>query len=133
MTVLGELVASADETLRGHALADPPDGEFAPRMADPTRGFVLEAVREGYLLHYAESRVFGEMDDDLCLLAGDSLYALGLARLAEAGDLPAVAELADLISACAQAESEGRRGGTRELWEASVKALLRTQPGGPNR
>jgi hypothetical protein len=133
MSALRELVASADDTLRGHALTDPSDGEFAPRIDDPTRGFVLEAVREGYLLHYDESRIFGEMDADLRLLAGDSLYALGLARLAESGDLPAVAELADLISACAQAESEGRHDGTRELWEASVKALLRTQPGGPNR
>jgi hypothetical protein len=133
VSALRELVAAADETLRGHALADPPEGEFAPRMDDPTRGFVLEAVHEGFLLHYAEPRAFGEMDPDLSLLAGDSLYALGLARLAEAGDLPAVAELADLISACAQAESEGRHDGTRALWDASVKALLRTQPGSPNR
>jgi hypothetical protein len=133
VSALREVAAAADETLRAHALADPPEGEFAPRMDDPTRGFVLEAVREGYLLHYDESRAFGEMDPDLRLLAGDSLYALGLARLAEAGDLPAVAELADLISACAQAESEGRREGVSGLWEDSAKALLRTQPGSPNR
>jgi fructose-1,6-bisphosphatase I len=38
------------------------------------------------------------MDEDLRLLAGDALYALGLARLAEAGDLDAVAELADVIA-----------------------------------
>ena len=37
-------------------------------------------------------------DPDLALLLGDQLYALGLARLAELGDLDAVAELADLIS-----------------------------------
>ena len=133
MSALREVVDSADETLRRHALADPPEGELAPRVDDPTRGFVLEAVREGSLLHYAEPRAFDDMDPDLRLLAGDSLYALGLARLAEAGDLPAVAELADLISACAQAESEGGRTGTGQLWEASVKALLRTQPGSPNR
>jgi len=133
VSALRELVAAADETLRPHAVADPPEGEFAPRVDDPVRGFVLEAVREGFLLHYADPRVFAEMDPDLRLLAGDSLYALGLARLAEAGDLPAVRELADLISACAQAESEGRHEGTRALWEASLKALLRTQPSGPNR
>jgi hypothetical protein len=133
VSALRDLLSSVDETLRPHAVARPPDDELAPRLDDPTRGFVLEAVREGYLLHYAEPRIFADMDPDLTLLAGDSLYALGLARLAEAGDLPAVAELADLISACAQAESEGRRGGTRELWEASVKALLRTQPAPPNR
>ena len=33
------------------------------------------------------------MEPDLRLLAGDALYALGLARLAERGDLDAVAEL----------------------------------------
>ncbi|HKP90661.1 MAG TPA: hypothetical protein VJT75_11905 [Thermoleophilaceae bacterium] len=133
MSALRELVAAADETLRPHAVADPPEGEFAARLDDPTRGFVLDAVREGFLLHYVEPRAFAGMDPDLRLLAGDSFYALGLARLAEAGDLGAVAELADLISACAQAESEGGHDRTHGLWEASAKALLRTQPGSPNR
>jgi hypothetical protein len=133
MSALRELVAAVDERLRPHAVADPPEGELAPRMDDPTRAFVLETVHEGFLLHYDEPRAFAGMDPDLRLLAGDSLYALGLARLAEAGDLAAVAELADLISACAQAESEGRHEDARGLWEASAKALLRTQPGGPNR
>jgi hypothetical protein len=133
MSTLRELAAAAGETLRPHAVSDPPDAEFAALVDDPVRGFVLEAVREGYLLHYREPRAFAGMDADLRLLAGDSLYALGLARLAESGDLAAVAELADLISACAQAESEGRREGVPALWEASAKALLRTQPGPPNR
>ena len=48
------------------------------------------------------------MDDDLRLLAGDALYALGLSRLADSGDLAAVAELADLISLTARAQAEGR-------------------------
>jgi hypothetical protein len=133
VSALRDLVAASDEALRPHAVGDPPEGEFAERLDDPNRGFVLEAVREGYLLHYREPRAFAGMDPDLRLLAGDSLYALGLSRLAEAGDLAAVAELANLISACAQAESEGSPGGTADLWEASAKALLRTQPGGPNR
>jgi hypothetical protein len=133
MSALRDLTAAADETLRAHAVADPPAPELAPLVPDPVRGFVLEAVREGYLLHYDEPRAFTGMDPDLRLLAGDSLYALGLARLAETGDLAAVAELADLISACAQAESEGRRDGVPELWERSAKALVRTQPAPPNR
>ena len=49
------------------------------------RRFVLEAVYEGYLMHYGSPRAFAGMDDDLRLLAGDALYALGLARLAAAG------------------------------------------------
>ena len=133
MSVLNEVAAAADERLRPHAVADPPEGGLAARMDDPARGFVMEAVHEGFLLHYDEPRAFAGMDPDLRLLAGDSLYALGLARLAEAGDMAAVAELADLISACAEAESEGRHEDARGLWDASAKALLRTQPGGPNR
>ena len=49
-------------------------------------GLVVEAVHEGYLLHYGDSRLFDTRDRDLALLAGDRLYALGLARLAALGD-----------------------------------------------
>jgi hypothetical protein len=63
------------------------------------------------------------MDRDLRLLAGDALYALGLERLAQSGDLPAVAALADLISGCARAEAEGRQADVPDLWEATVAAL----------
>ena len=133
MSALADVIAATDATLRPHAVAAPPPDELAPRLDDPTRGFVLEAVYEGFLLHYDEPRAFAGMDPDLRLLAGDSLYALGLARLAEAGDLAAVSELADLISACAQAESEGRHDDARGLWDGSANALLRTQPGHANR
>ncbi len=100
--------------------------ERAGRDAANTREWVTEAVREGYLLHYGEPRAFEAMDDDLRLLGGDSLYALGLSRLAEAGDLEAVAELAELISRCAEAESEGRP--TEALWQSAAASLAR-----PNR
>ena len=63
------------------------------------------------------------MDPDLRLLAGDALYALGLARLAEGGDLAAVAELSDLISRSAQAQAEGRGAEAEALWDASAGAL----------
>ena len=89
----------------------------------PTREWVTEVVREGYLLHYREPRAFDGIDDDLKLLGGDALYAIGLSRLAQAGDLEAVAELAELISLCAQAESEGRP--TEDLWEAATARLAR--------
>jgi hypothetical protein len=87
------------------------------------RLFVLEAVYEGYLLHYRAPRLFEGMDDDLRLLAGDALYALGLARLAQTGDLPAVAELAELISASAKVHAEGRGSEAEALWDASARAL----------
>jgi hypothetical protein len=87
------------------------------------RGFVLEAVYEGYLMHYGEPRAFTGMDADLRLLAGDALYALGLSRLAQTGDLEAVAVLSDLISDSAQAQAEGRVADAEALWEASSDRL----------
>ena len=132
-TALREVVDSADQSLRAHAVAEPGAGELERRAADPSRAFVLEAVREGFLLHYGEPRAFETMDDDLRLLAGDALYAMGLERLAREGDLEAVAELADLISLCAWAEAEGRTELVPELWDASVEALSGTGPGARSR
>ena len=116
MSALTELIGAADPALRPYAVDDPGPGRFGE--VEGPRGFVLEAVYEGYLMHYGEPRAFGGMDRDLRLLAGDALYALGLARLAEAGDLKAVAALADLISASAQAQAEGRPADAEALWEA---------------
>jgi geranylgeranyl pyrophosphate synthase len=84
---------------------------------------VLEAVYEGYLLHYGKPRAFAGMDADMRLLAGDALYALGLSRLAETGDLEAVAVLSDLISETAQAQAESRPDDAETLWESSSDSL----------
>ena len=90
-----------------------PSGEYA---------LVMEAVREGYLLHYGESRLMVGHDPDLGLLAGDYLYALGLDRLAAMGDTDAVAVLSELISRCAQLHAEGRGDEVDPLWvEAGQK------------
>jgi hypothetical protein len=121
MTVLSELAVAAGPSLAPHAQPDPGPQRFHDALGE--RLFVLEAVYEGYLLHYGQSRLFGGMDPDLRLLAGDALYALGLARLAEHGDLPAVAELSDLISRSAQAHAEGRGDEAEALWDASAAAL----------
>ena len=133
MSALGQLAAAADQGLRPFAEPEPGTGEFEGRVPDPVRAFVIEAVREAYLLHYDEPRAFAGMDADMRLLAGDALYALGLARLADAGDLAAVAELADLISDCARMELEGRRERVEGLWDGSVTALTQGLPGPPNR
>jgi hypothetical protein len=85
--------------------------------------FLVEAIHEGYLLHYAAGRVVQPEDPDLSLLAGDRLYALGLARLAELGDLDAVTELADVISLAAQAHAEGDPERAAAVWEAGVRAV----------
>jgi hypothetical protein len=114
VSTLADVVAAADPALAPYAVSDPGPERFAD--VDGIRGFVLEAVYEGYLMHYGESRAFGDMDADLRLLAGDALYALGLSRLAESGDLEAVAVLSDLISASAQAQAEGRPADAETLW-----------------
>ena len=131
MSRLAELIEAADPALAPYAVADPGRGRFAG--TDDIRGFVLEAVYEGYLMHYGEPRAFTGMDADLRLLAGDALYALGLARLAESGDLEAVAVLSDLISASAQAQAEGRPADAEALWESSSDALVGLSPPGPPR
>jgi hypothetical protein len=85
--------------------------------------FVIEAIREGDLLHYGASRLFPAIEPDLALLAGDRLYALGLARLAELGDVEAVSELADVIALCAQARAEQRPELADAVWQAGVAAV----------
>ena len=123
MSTLRQVVAAAGPSLAPYARRDPGPDRFDGQVADPVRRFVLEAVYEGYLLHYGEPRAFLPMDDDLRLLAGDTLYAVGLARLAAAGDLEAVGELADLISLTSQSWLSGRGELAEELWQASVAAL----------
>ena len=122
MSVLARVAAEADPALAPHVRPDPGPGRF-DAVADPDRAFVLEAVHEGYLMHYGEPRAFGGMDGDLRLLAGDTLYALGLARLADAGDVAAVAELSDLISLCAWAQADGRPDLADAAWEAAAAKL----------
>jgi hypothetical protein len=115
---VNEIAAAADPALREFAVEAP----AAPRYGD----FVLDAVREGYEMHYGSPRAFAGMDDDLRLLAGDALYALGLERLAVAGDLEAVAELSDLISACARAHAEGHPEQAEARWDQSARLLSST-------
>jgi hypothetical protein len=121
----------ADRSVVSPHVADPPDA--APALgvlaasgertaaAPGEYALVVEAVREGYLLHYANdaARVVGGADGDLALLAGDYLYALGLERLAALGDLAAVRELSDLISLAAQVH-DGSRSPERAEHEASA-------------
>ena len=109
--------------------AEPPTlGEFAASgpgaaAAPAEYALVIEAVREGYLLHYGEPRLLAGHDPDLALLAGDHLYALGLDRLAALGDTRAVAILADLISECARLHAEGDTEGIPDLWRSAAEAI----------
>jgi len=81
------------------------------------------AVDEGYRLHYGRPRALQIDDDDLALLAGDRMYALGLARLAAIGDLTAIAELADVIALSAQAHADGDEALAGAAWQLGVSAI----------
>ncbi|HEX4673406.1 MAG TPA: hypothetical protein VH279_14115 [Solirubrobacteraceae bacterium] len=96
-----------------------------PRAAGREQDYelLLEMIYEGSRLHYGEPRIVQPRDPDLALLLGDQLYALGLSRLAELGDLDAVAELADLISLVAQAQAAGDEGLSDAVWEAGAVAI----------
>jgi hypothetical protein len=122
--LLGE--AGAGAPIAAHAPA--PHGALAaagPRAAqDPDRyELLVEAIREGYLLHYCDGRVVAPDDPDLALLAGDQLYALGLAELATLGDLAAVGELADVIALAAQAQAAADEELAEAVWEAGATAV----------
>lgn len=106
----------------------------SPRASGARGDYALlvEAIREGYLLHYGVPRVVVGADPDLELLAGDYLYALGLKRLSVLGDLEAVRELSDLISLAAQVHADGADPGAGDgragftanaLWLAAVIAV----------
>jgi hypothetical protein len=114
--------------LLGAALAEPAGASEAHgEAAGAPYALIVEAIREGYLEHYAAGRIMRPDDPDLALLAGDRLYALGLERLAALGDLDAVTELADVISLCAQAQAEGDPARADAVWRAGARAL-RTGP-----
>lgn len=101
-------------------VVEPPAAESS---LPPDHARVVEVVREGYLLHYGEPRLLAGHDDDLALLAGDYLYALGIERLAALGDTDAVLILADLISASAQLHAEGREAEAPARWRDAVRAI----------
>jgi hypothetical protein len=92
----------------------------APRTSGRPHEYQLlvEAIYEGYLLHYGRPRVVRAEEADLSLLAGDRLYAIGLARLVALGDTLAVAELADTITLCALAHGAGDAALAEAVWAA---------------
>jgi hypothetical protein len=134
---LAERLRAEDTPISPHVVdpaGEPELGQLAaagPRAASAPAEYalVVEAVREGYLLHYGEPRLLRGHDDDLALLAGDYLYALGIEGLAALGDAEAVAVLADLISRCAQLHAEDRASEVPPLWRAAAIAVGGEQRG----
>jgi len=124
----------ADGPLAGTVSDDPVNGERADHAVTAAAGprasahrdevaLAVTAVQEGYELHYGCPRALRIEDPDLALLAGDRLYALGLARLAAIGDLAAIAELADVISLSARAHASEDPDLARAAWEAGAAAI----------
>jgi hypothetical protein len=131
LTLLASRLREAESPLSTH-VTDPTErpvfgllAALGPRAAamPGEYSFVVEAVREGYLLHYGTPRLLAGHDPDLALLAGDYLYALGIDRLATLGDSEAVAVLGDLIGRCAQLHTEQRLDEVAGLWRSAALAV----------
>jgi hypothetical protein len=131
LRALAEQLRAEGSPISPHVVepAEPPRlGELAAAgpaaaAAPAEYALVVEAVREGYLLHYEEPRILAGHDADLGLLAGDYLYALGLDRLAKLGDTRAVGILADLIANCAVLQAKGESTPISGLWRAAAEAI----------
>ena len=98
-----------------------PESVFSP-LAEERHALGLETIYEGYLVHYGRPRLFEPSDEDTALLLGDYLYAHGLVRIADVGTVEAVADLAELISLCAQLRADSTPGDD-VAWAASAALL----------
>lgn len=117
--------AAAESPLWASALLDTherrAEAVFSP-LGPEELALGVETIYEGYLTHYGRSRLFAPGDDDTALLLGDYLYAHGLVRVAESGNVAAVSDLAALISLCAQGRADGRDGDAA-AWAATAARL----------
>jgi hypothetical protein len=115
--------AEADGAGRARGPAQIAAGGPRAEGRDEEYELLIETIYEGYLLHYHSPRVVRPPEQDLRLLAGDRLYALGLARLVRLGDIAAVAELADVIALSALAQGAGNPSLAAAVWDAGARAV----------
>jgi|SRR6185312_12529659 hypothetical protein len=94
---------------------------FSP-LAPPEYALGVETIYEAYLVHYGRPRLFDAADPVDAILLGDYLYAHGLVRIAQAGGVPAVGAMAELISSCASLRADAAPG-DGEAWVTAVRAL----------
>jgi hypothetical protein len=126
MSSLGEAIAAgarSESDVWASALRGEPEWEpvFSP-LAPAGLASGVETVYEAYLVHYGRSRLFEPPDADEAVLLGDYLYAHGLVRIADAGGVPAVAAMAELIARCAALRADGADG-DGDAWIDAVRAL----------
>jgi hypothetical protein len=117
--------ASAESPLWRDALRPADERErvaIFSTLAERRFALAIETIYEGYLVHYGRPRLFAPRDADKALLLGDYLYAHGLVRVAELGDVEAVRVLAELISLCAHLRADGADG-DGEAWAATATGL----------
>ena len=115
--------ARRESPLWASALRDPPEWEPVFSSLAPARFELgLETVYEAYLVHYGRPRLFDTPDPNEGVLLGDYLYAHGLVRVAEAGGVPAVEALAELIARCAAERADGRPD-DGAAWVDAARAL----------
>jgi hypothetical protein len=128
---IAERLRQEDTVISSHVVEPAVQPAFGPLAASGPRAapapaeysLVVESIREGYELHYGTPRILSGQDEDLSLLAGDYLYALGLERLAALRDAEAVAELSDLISLSAACHAQGSEAPIPALWLAAALAV----------
>jgi hypothetical protein len=110
LTLFETITRSAEEEspVWGAAVRSAPELEpvFSP-LVPAGLAVGLETVYEAYLVHYGRPRLFEPSESDEGVLLGDYLYAHGLVRIAEAGGVPAVAAMAELIARCAAERADG--------------------------
>jgi hypothetical protein len=115
--------ARRESPLWGDAIrVDQEHEEVFSALAGERYALGLETIYEGYLVHYGTSRLFDPQDPDVALLLGDYLYAHGLVRIAQLGDVEAIRELAELIARCAHLRAEGAPG-DGEVWAETAERL----------
>ncbi len=125
-TLVDPEVIQVDRAAQGEIVSSPARVAAQGPRAEGRRAeyeLLVEAIYEGYLLHYGSPRVVCPAEADLGLLAGDQLYAIGLAQLVALGDTAAVAELADTITLSALAQGAGKRALADAVWAAGARAV----------
>jgi hypothetical protein len=124
-SVADEIVAGARRESAfwvGAVLARPDWEPVFSALAPAPLAAGIETVYEAYLVHYGRPRLFDPPDGDEAVLLGDYLYAHGLVRIAEAGGVPAVAAMAELIARCAALRADGWDG-DGQAWVDAARAL----------
>jgi hypothetical protein len=118
--------AERESPLWAAALRPPGEREEVPvfsPLGDGRFALGIESIYEGYLLHYGRPRLFSPADRDGAILLGDYLYAHGLVRITDVGEVNAVERLAELLSLCAHLRAEGRDSEDGEAWASTVSSL----------